>query len=614
MLRSSVLLQAIDTLADRAMSTLTDRHVEVETPEHVALSYALAGPGSRFAAFLIDSAILIGVLLAVVLTLALLIMSGLPGVLLPITLAIVTVAMFAVAWGYFVFFEGFREGQTPGKKRVGLRVVHEGGFPLTARGAVIRNLLRIIDSQPFPSWMVGGVFIVLHPRAQRLGDMAAGTIVVQEQRAAALPEEVGAGPPRMSDREFEILREYALRREGLERGARTRVADKLMSHFAPYAADLTQARLLTPGTPGHSDALLSMLYSDESARRTAAGSRAGSGSPAAAGLLRRQRPRWARYDALLERARRDRLSALSHDEVSQFAALYREVASDLARARTYGASPEMIYTLERAVGSGHNVLYSPPVRSARRAWEWLAAGFPALVRRRALPILFAGVMLYGPAVAAFIAIVDVPARATLIIPAEMIARAEDGAARQARGEGYVDIPELFMPLFSSGIIANNVQVTFFAFAGGIVVGLGTMFILLLNGIMLGGVAGLFQSEGLSLYLWSFVLPHGIMELTAICIAGGAGLLLGSAFLLPGRSTRRDALVRRGRDAVSLLGGTVVMLILAGLIEGFISPSALPSAVKLAFGVLMAFVMSAYLLLSGRDDDAAVDDATAVRVA
>jgi uncharacterized membrane protein SpoIIM required for sporulation/uncharacterized RDD family membrane protein YckC len=596
------------------MSTLTDRHVEVETPEHVALSYALAGPGSRFAAFLIDSAILIGVLLAIMLTLVLLVVSGLPGVLLPTTLAIVTVAMFVIGWGYFVFFEGFREGQTPGKKRVGLRVVHEGGFPLTVRGAVIRNLLRIIDCQPFPSWMTGGIFIVLHPRAQRLGDLAAGTIVVQEQRAAALPEEAGAGPPRLSDQEFDILREYALRREGLERGSRTRVADKLVVHFAPYAADLPQARLLTAGTPGHSDALLSMLYSDESARRTAAGGRAGSGSPAAAGLLRRQRPRWARYDALLERARRSRLSSLSHDEVSQFAGLYREVASDLARARTYGASPELIYTLERAVGSGHNVLYSPPVRSARRAWEWLAGGFPALVRRRAFPILLAGVMLYGPAVAAFIAIVDVPARAPLILPAEMIARAEDGATRHARGEGYIDVPEVFMPLFSSGIIANNVQVTFFAFAGGIVVGLGTTLILLLNGVMLGGVAGLFQAEGLSVYLWSFVLPHGILELTAICIAGGAGLLLGSAFLVPGRRTRRDALVHRGRDAVMLLGGTVVMLILAGLIEGFISPSALPSAVKLAFGVLMAFVMSSYLLLSGRDAEVAGEPATAARAA
>lgn len=583
---------------------LTDRHVEVETPEHVAVSYALAGPGSRFAAFLIDSAILIGVLLALLLVLVLLIVSGMPVPMIPATLAIVTLAMFAVVWGYFVYFEGFRDGQTPGKKRVGLRVVHEGGFPLTARGAAIRNLLRVIDIQPIPSWLVGGAFIVLHPRAQRLGDMAAGTIVVREVRAGTLPEEEGSGgAPRLSEQEFDILREYALRREGLEREARARVSGKLVSHFAAYAADLPQARLLDPSKPAQADMLLTVIYSDESARRAASGTRGSSGSPAAAAMLRRQRPRWARYDALLERARKGRLSSLAHEEVSEFAALYREVASDLARARTYGASPELLYTLERAVGAGHNVLYSPPVRSARRAWTWLSGGFPRLVRQRAFPILLAGLLLYGPAVAAFTAIVNVPARASLIIPPGMIARAEEGAARQERGAGYIDVPEIFMPLFSSAIIANNVQVTFFAFAGGIVVGLGTAAILLMNGVMLGGTAGLFHAHGLSLYLWSFVLPHGIIELTAICIAGGAGLLLGSAFLVPGRRTRRSALVRRGRDAVSLLGGTVILLILAGLIEGFISPSLLPSAVKLAFGALMAVVLCAYLLLAGRDASA-----------
>jgi uncharacterized membrane protein SpoIIM required for sporulation/uncharacterized RDD family membrane protein YckC len=583
------------------MSMLTDRHVEVETPEHVAVSYALAGPGSRFAAFLIDAAILFGVLIALLFALVLLVRSGLPLPLLPATLAIVLLAMFAVVWGYFVYFEGFRDGQTPGKKKVGLRVVHEGGFPLTVRGAAIRNLLRLIDIQPIPSWLVGGAFIVLHPRAQRLGDMAAGTIVVRETHAASLPEEDGTGgPPRMTDQEFDILRQYVLRREGLERAARARVAARLVAHFAAYGAELPQARLLHVENPAQADMLLTVVYGDEASRRAAAGGRTGSGSPAAAALLRRQRPRWARYDALLERARAGRLSLLSQQEVSEFAALYREVASDLARARTYGASPELLYTLERAVGAGHNVLYSPPVRSARRAWTWLAEGFPQLVRRRAFVVLLAGLLLYGPALASFVAIVTVPARAVLIVPAAMIARAEEGIARQEQGAGYIDIPEVFMPLFSSAIIANNVQVTFFAFAGGIAVGLGTMVILLMNGVMLGGTAGVFHINGLSLYLWSFVLPHGIIELTAICIAGGAGLLLGSAFVLPGRRTRRSALVRRGREAISLLGGTVVLLLLAGFIEGFISPSGLPTAAKLAFGALTAVVLSAYLLLAGRE--------------
>jgi uncharacterized membrane protein SpoIIM required for sporulation len=109
--------------------------------------------------------------------------------------------------------------------------------------------------------------------------------------------------------------------------------------------------------------------------------------------------------------------------------------------------------------------------------------------------------------------------------------------------------------------------------------------------------------GQSLHLWTFVLPHGGIELTAICIAGGAGLWMGSAILMPGRRTRREVLVTRGREAVSLILGTSVMLVCAGLIEGFISPSELPRAVKLFLAACFAAAMAAYFLFAGRDAEA-----------
>jgi uncharacterized membrane protein SpoIIM required for sporulation len=183
----------------------------------------------------------------------------------------------------------------------------------------------------------------------------------------------------------------------------------------------------------------------------------------------------------------------------------------------------------------------------------------------------------------------------------MIARAEDGARRAAAGLGYVEVPPMAMPLMSSSLIANNVQVSFVAFAGGVLAGVGTVLILLLNGIFFGAVVGLFHAERLGVYLWSFVLPHGVIELTAICIAGGAGLWLGSALVLPGRSTRSQALVERGREAISLIAGVVMLLLIAGLIEGFISPGPFPPAVKLGFGAVMAVLLFAYLVLSGRTD-------------
>jgi uncharacterized membrane protein SpoIIM required for sporulation len=158
----------------------------------------------------------------------------------------------------------------------------------------------------------------------------------------------------------------------------------------------------------------------------------------------------------------------------------------------------------------------------------------------------------------------------------------------------VDIPELAMPVMAGQIIANNVQVTFLAFAGGIIGGAGTVATLVFNGVFLGAVFGLFAAYGLGGHLLEFVLPHGVLELTAICIAGGAGLYLGSALVMPGRATRAAALVERGREAISLVAGAGVLLVCAGLIEGFVSPAALPFAVKAGVSALSAVVLALYL--------------------
>ncbi len=580
--------------------------LEIETPEHVSFDFELAGAGSRFVAFLLDALILV---LANGIWIVTMVWFGVFGVGmilpggLPAVAALLLLGSFTITWGYFIFFEGTRNGQTPGKKAFGLRVVHEGGHPLTLRGAVIRNLVRFVDIQPMPSCLVGGISILLHPRAQRPGDLAAGTVVVREQPTALLPEEAAPSAPgarpRLSDEEYRVLNEYVLRRPTLEQAARRRVASRLLPAFAHFAEGEESAWGGAEGAvhPSAADALLLRIHGRESAARSGAGGRSGAGSPSAAALVRRQRERWDAFSTLLERAQRRGLSGLPESDVARFASLYRELAADLARARTYGGSPALIQTLERSVAAGHNLLYVRRSRSPSHALLWLVGGFPALVRRRALPILIAGVVLYLPALIAFGAVATDPERAHAVVPADMIARAEAGAERQAEGTGYVEIPEVLMPLFSSQIIANNVQVSLLAFAGGIAAGMGTILILILNGVMLGGVAGLFHVEGLSLYLWSFVLPHGVIELTAICIAGGAGLLLGSALLVPGRMTRGAALRTRAKDAVALLGGVVFLLLVAGLIEGFISPSRLPDSVKLTVGALTALGLFPWLLLS-----------------
>lgn len=581
---------------------LLDRQVEIETPEHVALGYELAGLGSRFAALFVDSVILFASWLAIVVGAPLLAtrIGSVPQIIATLGVAASIILAFAMFWGYFVYFEGLRDGQTPGKKLLRIRTVHDGGFPLTVRGAAVRNLVRFVDAQPLMTWMVGGATMLFHSRTKRLGDLAAGTIVVRERVVESLPEEVApivaaGGAPRLNDGELATLAQYVARRDALAAEVRERLAERLLAGLEHRVPDDERRRTLP------ADRYLVLLHREEVAKHVGAGGGTASGSPQAAALVRHQRQTWEEYRRLVERAQRRGLHHLTEIEVSRFATLYRVVSADLARVRTYGGSPELVYSLERWVGAGHNLLYRPPKRSWSQLKAWFTGGFPALVRMRWRPIVVAAAFFYLPAVATFAAVHAEPTRAYALLSTEMVSRAEEGAGRKAQGKGYIEIPQVYMPVMASGIIANNVQVTFMAFAGGIMAGLGTLMILIINGVHLGAVAGLFDHHDANLYLWSFVLPHGIIELTAICIAGGAGLWLGSAILLPGRRTRREALVIRGKEAVSLLAGTVLLLLVAGVIEGFISPAPIPDAMKLGFALCFALILVTYLVRAGRDE-------------
>jgi uncharacterized membrane protein SpoIIM required for sporulation/uncharacterized RDD family membrane protein YckC len=579
---------------------LSDRQVDVETPEHVAIGYELADLGSRFTALLIDwMLIVLGVLGIWIGMIALAATLGLGNALAGIGIGLAVLAVFVLMWGYFVFFEGLRDGQTPGKRRMGIRVVHDGGFPVTVRGAAVRNLLRLIDIQPAPSFAVGGVAMMLHPQTKRLGDLAAGTVVVRDRTGQAIPEEakaaapVALGRPKLSDEEFAALEMYAARRASLAGEVRAELSRKLMSRVERHFGEDARRWQMSP------DTYLVVVHDEELARRKASGAGGRSGTAQATALVRRQRAEWNEYQKLLDQARQNGLQSLGETRVSRFAALYREMAADLARARTYGGSRELLYAMERLVGFGHNLLYRPPTRSWSRFRAFAGGGFPALARRRWKPILVASVLFYLPTLLTFAAVRGEPELEHELLSGEMLARVEESVDKERRGEGYVEVPEVAMPVMATSLISNNVQVTFLAFAGGILAGLGTAWILMLNGVMLGSVAAAFANQGQSLHLWTFVLPHGVIELTAICIAGGAGLWMGSGMLLPGRRTRREVLVTRGREAVSLIGGTALMLVVAGMIEGFISPSDLPREIKLGFAAVAALAMVAYFAFAGR---------------
>lgn len=592
---------------------LADRQVDVETPEHVAIGYELADLGSRFTALLLDLLVVVGTNLAFLATAALfrLIVGG-GNLLSGVGLGIYLFVSFVFFWGYFALYEGLRDGQTLGKKWMGIRVVHDGGYPVTVRASAIRNLVKLgVDIQPVGSCAIGGLSMMLHPQTKRLGDMAAGTVVVRDRTGQPIPEDNPAaadapslGRPRLAADEFAAVSMFVSRRLALDGHVRAELSRKLMARVERHVADDPRRMQVSP------DAYLCTLHQEETARRQASGAGGRAGTAQATALVRRQREEWNEYQKMLEMARTQGLDKLGETRVSRFATLYRGVAADLARARTYGGSQELLYSLERIVGSGHNLFYRPPVRSWRRFRHFLAGGFAALARRLWRPITVALALFYVPAVLSFAAIRTQPTLAREMIPAEMIARAENAAAKEARGEGYYDVTEVEMPGMASSLISNNVGVTFTAFAGGILAGAGTVLILVFNGLHLGSVAGLFANHGQSLHLWTFVAGHGVIEITAICIAGGAGLWLGSAILFPGRLTRREVLQRRAREAVSLIGGTAVMLIIAGLIEGFISTSPLPPAIKFTLAAIFGLAMVCYFALAGHAEQYQADAAAA----
>jgi len=552
--------------------------VDVETPELVVVSYTIAGLGSRLYAALIDLLLCALLFIAVAIGIA---------ILLPrqriaaavrsdsstaLAMAALVILQFAILWGYYLLFEGLRDGQTPGKRMLRLRAVRDGGFSVGFAASAVRNLMRIVDLQPIFTYLVGIGSIAFSKSGKRLGDMVAGTIVVRESLVRQpISEPARPATPalalsaQLSDSEFQLLDRWAARRNGLDVERRRQLTEQVARRFAHLLPD-----------DGTGDAArLSRLYSAErQAREHGAAARGATGaSRERYALVTTRSPRWIAFASRLATAQRRGLSSLGESGVREFVEEYRALTSDLARLSTAakdGGGDELFY-LGRLVAGAHNLIYRERRQTFGEVLRFIAVDVPTEVRRSAAPILLAAAFLFVPAAISFTAVVRDPAVAPTFIPTKMLDRAEQGVERARTHKGYIPDPEVFRPVMASQIIANNVQVTFAAFAFGITAGLGTLLLLMLNGISLGGVFGLYQSKGIISLLLAFVAPHGVLELSAICIAGGAGLLIASGLLLPGSMTRRAALAANSRRSMRLIAASTLLLIFAGSLEGMVSP-------------------------------------------
>ncbi len=303
--------------------------------------------------------------------------------------------------------------------------------------------------------------------------------------------------------------------------------------------------------------------------------------------LEKRQPHWKRLEELVRRSDRRGVSALSHSELQELGLLYRQIASDLGTVREDAASRHVAAYLNQLLGRTHNLVYMSRKPRLAQVATFFRYTYPA-VFRETLPYTVAAFVLF----------------VTAAIAAVLVSLSDPGFQRFLIGDRMADTIErremwthsivTVKPLASSAIMTNNMAVAFAAFAGGIMAGLGTIYILLTNGVLMGVIATATWQSGMAVQLWSFVAPHGVLELPAIFIAGGSGLMLGRALLFPGLLPRRDALSRAAIQAVRLLMGTIPMLVVAGIVEAFLSPSFLPSPVKFVFAGVVGVLLVGYL--------------------
>ncbi|MFL5801056.1 MAG: stage II sporulation protein M [Roseiflexaceae bacterium] len=309
-----------------------------------------------------------------------------------------------------------------------------------------------------------------------------------------------------------------------------------------------------------------------------------------------KKPGWERLTTLLDKSRLSGLAALSAEELSDLGRLYRGATSDLAVARRDFPTHRVAEYLNSLVARAHAAVYQGRAARRRGLLEFFAITFPRTFRATWPYTLAAFLMFLLPALASFTIAYRDPSAGAALLPG-IEDRIED--IRDKR-EWWKEINESGRSASASFIMTNNIRVAILAFAFGALLGLLTLYILAQNGLMLGIIAGSAQSLGFATNLWGFVAAHGMIELSVIFICGGAGMQLGWSIVRPGLLTRRAALVLATRRAVYLLLGCIPLLVVAGTIEGFISPSDLPLSAKLIVSLASGVLLYGYLLLAGRE--------------
>jgi uncharacterized membrane protein SpoIIM required for sporulation len=303
--------------------------------------------------------------------------------------------------------------------------------------------------------------------------------------------------------------------------------------------------------------------------------------------IAKRRPHWDRLASLLAQSDSSGLGQLSRAELQEMALLYRQVAADLSVLRQDTTARTYAVHVNQLLARAHHIIYSGRKTNLRTVFLFLRDEYPVVFQRQLGFVLASVVVTVAFGVLGAVITTARPEFMRHFVGPEMVATME---RHQMWTESIVSIK----PTATSTIMTNNLSVTFVTFAGGIVFGLGTLFSLFQNGMLLGVIGAACHQYGMSILLWSFVAGHGSLELPAILISGGAGFRLGYAMLFPGTLRWKDSIAQGGLEATRLVSGIIPMLVVAGCLEGFFSPSHVPIWLKFTVGAMLFTLLNLWL--------------------
>ena len=308
-------------------------------------------------------------------------------------------------------------------------------------------------------------------------------------------------------------------------------------------------------------------------------------------FLVRNSATWVRLAELTKKSRRS-VRRCSAEELGELMALYERTSAHLSYARTHLGNPALTSRLTILVADAGSVIHGTRPRSIRRLGEFFTLTFPAALWFSRRAILISAAIFFVPMLAMGLWISQTPEALNLTIDPAL----QDAYVNERFENYYSEQPS---QQFAAQVFTNNARIGLLAFAGGIFLCIPTLYILGLNGISIGVAGGLFAYYGQLDKFFGLILPHGLLELTAVTIAGGAGLRLGWSIVSPGDKPRTQAVAEEGQRSVVVAGGLVLVFFVAALIEGFVTGKPWPTEVRVGIGVVAQTLFVAYIVLVGR---------------